>query len=101
MRVSSTSRSRIEDISRPISASVSSVSTYCRSALNSLAFSMATATWAANCRSSASSWLVNASVVSLSRLSAPMTLPFRRIGTASCDSMLRRGRDSGVPGECR
>ena len=34
MRVSSTSRSRIDDISRPISASVSSVSTYWRSDLN-------------------------------------------------------------------
>ncbi len=34
---------------------------------------------------------VNAPSASLSRFSAPITRPLRRIGTASCDSMLRSG----------
>ena len=69
--------------SRPISASVSSVLVYSRSCSNSRAFSIATATCAANCRRIASSVSVNCPTVSLSRLSAPMTRPLRRSGTTS------------------
>ena len=59
MRVSSSSSWRIAPNSRPISASVSSVLVYSRASSKSRAFSMATATCAPNCRSSASSVSVN------------------------------------------
>ena len=82
-RVSNSSRLRIDPNSRATSASVSSVLVYSRSCSNSRAFSIATATCAPNCRSTASSTSVNCPFVSLSRLSAPITRPLRRSGTTS------------------
>ncbi len=72
-------------ISRPISARVASVSAYSRSDSNSRAVTMAWATCAPNWRRIHSSRSWNAPSRSLSRLSAPMTLPLWRSGTTSCD----------------
>ena len=44
---------------------------------------------------------LNAPILSLSRLSAPITLLLRRSGTTSCDNMFRTARGTAAPGECR
>ena len=94
-RVSSSSKFRIDPNSRATSASVSSVLVYSRSCSNIRAFSIATATCAPNCRSTASSTSVNCPFVSLSRLSAPITRPLRRSGTTS--SAFEPGHGFHVP----
>ncbi len=87
MRVNSSSRSRIEATSRPISASVSNASASRRLRSNSRAFTSATATCAANCVAIATSRGVNWSRLRLRMLSAPIGRDLWINGTTSSDCM--------------